>query len=139
VFANYIYNKSNNHRANITLKDTIIVTIGQCIALIPGISRSGSTISFAFYRKIDSYQAFKFSFYISILPIFGANLLLGLKLFRTKMFDVNWAPMIIGAISSFLFGILSLYVLRYFVRKIKLDIFGIYTIVLGVIILLWTR
>jgi undecaprenyl-diphosphatase len=137
IVANYIYQKFTNHRKDINLKDTIIITIGQCIALIPGISRSGSTIAFAFYRKIESYEAFKFSFYISILPILGANLLLGLKLIKHPITDIHWLPIIIGTTSSFLFGILSLYILRYFVKRIKLHIFGIYTIILGVIVLLW--
>lgn len=119
------------------IQDVTILGFAQAIAIIPGISRSGITISALLFRKIDRETSFKFSFLASIPVILGASFLEAQKIdFALK---TNFKNFILGFIFSFLSGLFSLWILKLVVRKAKFHFFGYYCIFIAIITLLFIR
>lgn len=108
---------------------SIAIGIIQGCAIIPGISRSGSTISSGLFFGMDRKEAGEFSFLISIPAISGAVLL---KVMEIQSFSsINWFVIGVGFLSSFITGLLSLALLMTFVKKGNLWFFAPYCILLG--------
>lgn len=124
-------------RSSLNIKDALILGIAQGIAIIPGISRSGITISALLFRGIQRKLSFKFSFLASIPAVFGASIL--------EAKDINFAlhtdskSMVIGFTASLVSGIFSLWLLKKIINKAKLHYFGYYCIAIAVIALLFIR
>ena len=127
-YKNEVVNKNNV----ITTKKAIIIGIMQGFGTIPGISRSGSTISAALFCNIDSKTAGDFSFILSIPSILGAFIL---KLKDIKLMNeaISILPLIVGFITSFVVGYFSLKFLMNIIRKGKLSYFAFYLIPLGLL------
>lgn len=106
----------------------IIIGIVQGISIIPGISRSGATISSGMLLRIDKEMAVKFSFLLSIPAIFGA---LFLKLFDLKGGIAYMPQMALGALFAFLFGCGAIYILIKTVIKGRLHFFAFYCLIAG--------
>lgn len=115
--------------------DAVLVGIAQGCAIVPGISRSGSTIAACLSRGIDRETAAKYSFILSIPAILGAALL-DLKDFIVSGSSVSLAYLGIIIISSALSGLLAIKLLIRVLRKGSLKPFSIYCWILGIIILL---
>ncbi len=126
-----IFKGKEKTAANIGILGALIVGIVQGLAIIPGISRSGSTISASLFLGLRREEAGEYSFLISIPAIFGA-LLIKLKDIESLV-DVTWFPMILGLAVSFFVGLLALSVLLKFVRKGRFWVFAPYCIILGLI------
>jgi undecaprenyl-diphosphatase len=108
----------------------IIIGIVQGISIIPGISRSGSTISSAMLLKIDKAMAIKFSFLLSIPAITGAFFFRLLSLES----DIAYLPeMALGSVIAFLFGLGSIYLLVKVVIKGRLRFFAFYCMFMGLV------
>jgi undecaprenyl-diphosphatase len=122
-------------RDSLGIKDALILGFTQAIAIIPGISRSGITISTLLFRGIDREMSFKFSFLVSIPIILGATLLevknIGFAL------NGNFNGFLVGFIFSLSSGMVSLWLLRQILRKAKFYFFGYYCIIIGIITLLF--
>jgi undecaprenyl-diphosphatase len=116
------YVKDAVRRENSTnIVDSIIIGLAQAVAIIPGISRSGSTIAFGIFRKLDRETSARFSFLLSIPAVFGAAILesqyiTGLQPSDFLIYGVGFTTAAITAFLSlhFLFLILRKIVLRYF-------------------------
>ena len=115
------------------LKLSIVVGIAQGIAVLPGISRSGMSIFACMLMGMGISEAFRYSFLISIPAILGATLLEFLKAFRGT--EAIYLPDfgILGCMSAFILGILSLMLMRRIVKVKNWSYFGIYCIMLGII------
>ena len=119
------------------IKDALILGLAQGFAIIPGISRSGITISTLLFRKVDRKTSFRFSFLASIPAILGAAIL--------KAKDIGLLPsadlknFIWGFFFSFITGIFSLWLLKRIIEKAKLYYFGYYCIFIALITLLFIR
>ncbi|MDX9971217.1 MAG: undecaprenyl-diphosphate phosphatase [Candidatus Gracilibacteria bacterium] len=114
-----------------------IVFIGlmQALALIPGVSRSGSTISAGLITGMKRDEAAKFSFFLGSIAIFGA-FVLTIKDFSTTSENFpGTLTLLAGFISSFLFGILAIGFLMKFLKKHPLSYFSIYLVVVSGILL----
>lgn len=121
----------------ISLKQSILIGILQGIGTLPGISRSGSTISGALMSKVDRKSAGDYSFIVSIPAILGA-FILKLKDLGSMSQAVGLFPLIAGCIASFAVGFISLVLLMKIIRKGKLQWFAIYLLpvaILGIIFL----
>jgi undecaprenyl-diphosphatase len=120
------------------LLDAIVVGFAQVLALIPGASRSGSTIMGGLFVGQKREAAARFSFLLSI-PAITASGLLELKEAWSLLPQESFAPLLVGTIVSAFVGYLSIWFLIAFLRKRSTAIFIGYRIVLGVIILvlLW--
>jgi undecaprenyl-diphosphatase len=112
----------------------LFMGIGQMLALLPGISRSGITISTGIYSGIEPERAFRFSFLLSIPAVLGANVY-ELKNIST----IGSLPnLLVGMIFSFLTGLIALIILRNMVYK-RFYVFGPYCLIISIIILLGLR
>lgn len=116
------------------ITDAVIIGVVQGIALIPGISRSGSTIAFGMFRHINGETAARFSFLLSIPAIIGATIL---ELEYVE--SVAPGEMIIyaaGMIAAAVTGFLALKLLFFMIKKRELRIFAYYCWVLGIVTLI---
>jgi len=122
-----------NKKKDITLKSAIIIGIAQTIAVLPGISRSGATISTALYLGIDREKATRFSFLMVLIPIFGASFLEILELTSaTEPSAIATSSLVIGAVAAFGSGLLACSWMLKIVKKGKLAYFSAYTALAGV-------
>jgi len=135
--AETIYTKSVEGKIkidNIGILKTLLIGVAQGIAVLPGISRSGSTLGSALIMNIDKLQAVKFIFISSIPAILGATFLELKEVAEgTVMFQPNY---IYGMITAFIFAILSLKFLIKIVSKQKLRYFSYYCWTVGLISIL---
>ncbi len=117
---------------NISIWDAIVIGAVQGLAAFPGISRSGSTVGTAIFRRISPEDAAKFSFLLSIPAIFGAFLLdflhVGMK-FKSEFF----LPVAV----SFVVGYIAIHIFIKMITSKKLLYFAIYTLLLGVFCILF--
>lgn len=121
-----------NKKKEITIKSAIIIGIAQTIAILPGISRSGATISTALYLGIDREKATRFSFLMVLIPIFGASFLEILELTSaTEPPAIATSSLVIGAVAAFGSGLLACSWMLKIVKKGKLAYFSAYTALAG--------
>ncbi len=115
-------------------KNTFIIGLAQACALIPGISRSGSTIVAGLFQGVDRSQAARFSFLLGIPAILGAGLLTGIKVAQSGTLDVPLYVLFTGFLASFLFGLVSVWGLMKFLKKHTLVVFAVYLIIVGILV-----
>lgn len=114
---------------------TVFIGIFQGIAIIPGVSRSGSTIVGSLFMGLEKEDAARFSFLLSIPAIIGATLIELLSINTTGV--VLNANLMIGMITSFLFGMISIGILINLIKKGKLYYFAIYVFAVALLIFLF--
>jgi undecaprenyl-diphosphatase len=116
--------------------DALIIGVLQGIAIIPGVSRSGLTLSGALSRKLDRHFAARFSFLLSIPAVLGA-LVLQLKEIadRGPGFEINLVPLIAGTVTAAIVGFFSVKLMLKIVREHALWGFALYVAVLGILVL----
>jgi len=125
---------SKNIESNFSFKSAIFIGTFQILSLIPGVSRSGITLSAARILNFNRFDSAKISFLLS-LPTLGAVSLFGLNNTLSSN-NMNFSiTNILCIILSFLFSILTIKYFLNFVRKFSLKIFVIYRVLLGVILL----
>lgn len=134
-----IYTKNNSHRTelqNISRKQAISMGLAQAAAVIPGISRSGSTISAGLFMGLDRVAAARFSFLLAIPITAGAIL----KVFaaESSLIEINheWEIFLIGITTAFVSGVFAIRFLLGFLTKHSLNLFAYYRFALGGIVLL---
>jgi len=117
-----------------------MVGVGQAIAILPGVSRSGATISFARFFGVKRSEAVKFSFLLSVPVIFGSFIF---ELYRSSgiIFGSNNLPVVqnlaAGFISSYLAGLFAVKFIVYLTKKRNLNIFAVYCICLSAAIFIF--
>lgn len=118
----------------VTKRSALYMGIAQGLALLPGISRSGSTLVCGLLVGVEKNEALDFSFLMSIPVIIASAVYESIKLFSCQI-TVNWLGIFIVMITSFFFGILSIKLMLKLVKKNRLYYFSIYLIVLSLIML----
>lgn len=118
----------------ITWRDVLVVGVAQAIALIPGTSRSGITMTAALFMGLDRVGAARFSFLLSIPVIVLAGGLETLKLIRTSE-AVAWGDLILGAVISALSAYLCIRLFIALLQRIGMAPFAIYRLLLGAVLL----
>ena len=129
----------NGKRNIINIKDALILGLTQGIAIIPGISRSGMTISTLLFRGVEKQEAFRFSFLASMPVILGAALLEAKKIGFCLLRQGEFAHFAAGFMSSFCIGLLALWLLKRIIARAKLHYFAYYCVVLSLITLIFIR
>ena len=124
---------AENKNRKITLLPSIIIGLVQALAIIPGISRSGSTISAGLFFGIDKEKVAKFSFILALPLVFGATLLETKNLIGVSAID--WRPILLGTIIAFITGYYAIKWILYSLLKGKFYIFSYYCIILGFLVL----
>ena len=124
---------------NLTYKTAFLIGAFQVLALIPGTSRSGSTIIGAVIIGCSRFVAAEFSFFLAIPVMLGASALKLLKAFMAGVVftGAEWFTLILGTLVSFGVSVLAIKFLMGYIRKHDFKGFGYYRIVLGIIILLY--
>ena len=118
--------------SNITLKEALIMGCGQALAVMPGLSRSGTTIAAGLFSGLDKEFAAKFSFILSIPAILGAGVF---QLKDLSGGNVEIEACIAGFIVAVISGYLAISVLLKLIREKSLDIFAYYCWIVGAVIL----
>lgn len=123
----------------LTYKQALIIGAFQVLALIPGTSRSGSTIIGGMIAGCSRFVATEFTFFLAIPVMFGASFLKLLKFFvKGGMFTLGeFGVLAVGMIVSFAVSILAIRFLIGYIKKKDFKAFGIYRIVLGILVLLY--
>jgi len=114
--------------------DAVAIGLGQCLALIPGSSRSGSTIMAALFRGVERATAARYSFLLSIPAVGGAGFL---ELFheRHHLAQLGWTPILISIAVAFVFGYASIWFLLRYLRTHTTYIFIWYRFALGAVMI----
>ncbi len=134
VIGEKFYKKADK-TADLKWHHSLIIGCAQALALIPGVSRSGSTIIAGLFQGIDRSLAARFSFLLGIPAILGAGILTSLDIANGEMM-VGMREILIGGVSAFLFGILAIHFLMNFIKKHTFIVFAIYLIALGFSVLI---
>ena len=122
------YSKSDIDYENMGLKQTFLIGLSQALAFIPGVSRSGVTMTTARLMGVDRTSAAKYSFLLSTPIVFGA------ALFKFKDF-VFGVPFVIGVLTSFVVGVIVIKFLLEYLKKGSFKWFAFYRILFAAIIL----
>ena len=131
----FTYFKKDDSKKNISFTDAIVIGLAQALAILPGISRSGSTISMALLLNVNREKATKFSFLMVLVPIFGILILKSIKGFteisqtsNLILFDSSY---IVGFISALFSGVFACKVMLKIVKESKLIYFSAYCLLVG--------
>lgn len=121
----------------IDYKTAILIGAFQCLSLIPGTSRSGSTILGAIILGVARPAGAEFSFFLAIPTMLGASALKMLKFLRSGVSATGTeiGVLVIGCVVSFVVSLLVIRALMEYVRKHSFSAFGVYRIVLGVVVI----
>ena len=118
---------------NATWLNALIIGIVQGLATIPGISRSGSTVTTALFCKFDRRFAVKYSFIMSIPAILGAALLQLKDIGSSQMSSTPWGIYLIGVLVAAVVGYICIKTMLVLIRKKKFKYFAIYCFIVGTI------
>jgi len=123
------------HEEDVTWRDTLIIGLVQCLALVPGVSRSGATMSAGLLRGIDRVAVTRLSFFLSIPALTGAGILQTVDEFDRISAGVGWGPTIVATLVSFAVAFVAVsWLLRYIARH-NYSLFIAYRVGLGFLIL----
>ena len=117
----------------ISFLDSFIIGIAQAIAVLPGISRSGATISTGLLLGNKKDEMARFSFLMVLVPIIGINFLDIISGDLTADITVSYFPLVVGFLSAFITGLFACRWMIKLVKKGKLIYFGLYCLVIGII------
>jgi undecaprenyl-diphosphatase len=124
-----------NTNKDVSYGRAIIIGMAQAVAILPGISRSGATISTALILGVDKEKATKFSFLMVLLPILGATLLKVKDYFETPSIagGISSFALIVGFLAAFISGLLACTWMIRIVKSGKLIYFAYYCFAIGII------
>lgn len=128
-----VANYSRKGKRKIGFIDAIVIGVAQTLAVIPGISRSGSTIATGMIIGNNKAELARFSFLMVIIPILGANFIKILSGDIVAQANVDVLPLVAGFIAAFVSGLLACKWMVNIVRKGKLIYFAVYCAVIGLI------
>lgn len=118
-----------------TWRDTLVIGLGQCLSLVPGVSRSGATISVGLLRGFDRVTVTKLSFFLGIPALVAAGLLEVVTKYKHISGGVGWTSTIIATVVSFGVGYVAVAWLLKFIQNNDFRSFITYRFALGLILL----
>ena len=138
--ADRVGEKATRREGQTTWKDTLIIGTVQCLSLIPGVSRSGATISAGLFRGFDRVAATKLSFFLGIPALVTAGILQTVTQYQHIADGVGWGNTLIATVVSFVVGYVSIAWLLKFVANNNFSLFIWYRVGLGglIVVLLST-
>jgi len=122
-------------RKSAKFADALTVGVFQAVAILPGISRSGATISGGLFRGLERETAATFSFLVSVPTLVGA---FSYGIVTLEKYDTDWLMVVIGTATAFVMGLVSIEYLLKAVRSGRLRVFAAYCAVLGSLVLVLT-
>lgn len=124
---------------NITWYDAFIIGCSQAVAVLPGLSRSGTTIATGIIIGDRREQVAQFSFFMVIIPILGEALLDFRKMLEAPAGEtaLGWLPLLVGFLAAFIVGCIACKWMLEIVKKGKLIWFSLYCVLVGVLCICW--
>lgn len=119
----------------VTLKDALSIGVVQCLSLVPGVSRSGATISAGLFRGLDRVTATRLSFFMSIPALTAAGLYEGVSAGNDVSRTVGWGATAVGTLVSLVVAYASIAWLLRFVAHHRISVFAGYRVGLGVVLI----
>ncbi len=119
---------------DLTLVDALVVGVVQCLALVPGVSRSGATISAGLLRGLDRVSATRLAFFLAIPALTAAGLYEALGSANDIATSVGWGPTVVATAVSFVVGFASIAWLLRIVARFPITVFVGYRLVLAAVI-----
>ena len=140
LFCDRIFNKGSEN-TQLTYKRAFIIGLIQCISMIPGVSRSMSTIVGGMSQKLTRKSAAEFSFFLAVPTMFGATCLETFKMIKGGEASVlmqgnNLQTLLLGSFVAFVVAILAIKFFINYVTKYGFAAFGWYRIIIGLIIII---
>lgn len=133
------YGKEQRTEKDVTWRDALIIGLIQCLALVPGVSRSGATIAAGLFRHIDRVTATRLSFFLGIPALVAAGALEAVTQAPHISEGVGWLPMLVGIVTAFIVGYVSIAWLLKFISHHTFTPFVVYRLALaGIIVALLT-
>ena len=133
----YISDKFNMHKnieSDFTYRSALMIGFLQMISLVPGVSRSGVTITAARLLKFNRYDAAKISFLLSI-PTLAVVSIYGIKnIVSAENMNISFLNLL-SILLSFVFSLITIKYFLQYIKSFSLDIFVIYRVILGIVIL----
>ncbi len=114
----------------VTIWKSVLIGLAQAIALLPGVSRSGATISFALLSGVKPRSAADFSFIMVLPVILGATFIKVIELIQSPE-TIDWLPVLFGTLIAYGTGIFAIHIVLRFIRRGRLYIFSIYCVGVG--------
>ena len=121
--------------AEVRWPTALAIGVAQAFAILPGISRSGSTIVTGIHTGVDRARAARFSFLLAIPALGGAALIKGLDLAKSPPPSSELLAFLIGAVAAFVSGYLALRWMLGLIQRGRLDRFGYYCLTVGLVAL----
>ena len=139
VIENIVHKPTMRNLEALTYRTAFLIGCFQVLAAIPGTSRSGATILGAVLLGCSRYVASEFSFFRAVPVMAGASSLKLLKYFlKVGMFTGGeWLLLLIGTFISFIVSVFAIRMLLSYIRKHDFKVFGVYRIILGIIVILY--
>lgn len=137
----FSYYAKPRQKENISWKDALIIGIAQACAVMPGLSRSGSTIATGLLLGNKKESLAQFSFLMVIPPILGEALLDTLKMVKGEdvMGGIGTLPLVVGFVAAFVSGCIACKWMINIVKRGKLVYFGIYCAIAGVLTIIFSQ
>ena len=134
TLSEWLQKKRQNTGHEVTYKDALIIGIAQACAVLPGLSRSGTTIATGLLCGVKKESVAQFSFLMVLIPILGEAFLDMLKLLKGEMaMNLGVVPALVGFVAAFATGCFACRFMIEIVRRQRLVWFGLYCAVVGVI------
>lgn len=137
LVAEKIHTKRGENREKITRKEGLMIGLAQTLALIPGVSRSGATISAGLMMGIERAKAARFSFLLGSIAMVAATAYAVLKVIKGDFLMPPTDILVVGIATSFLAGMAAIGFLMNYLRKHTLAVFAYYRLAAAVAFLIW--
>ena len=139
ALSEWLQKKRKGAGHEVTYKDAIIIGLAQACAVLPGLSRSGTTIATGLLCGVKKESVAQFSFLMVLIPILGEAFLDLLKLFKGKLVsDLDVAPALVGFVAAFVTGCFACRFMIEIVRRQRLVWFALYCAIVGTIAIVAT-
>lgn len=126
------FSKYHKQTRTLDAREALLVGIAQAVSIIPGISRSGFTITTGLLRGVERKEIFRYSFLLSVPAIIGANIF---EFTRVSWAGLEMGSMVVGTLVAAIVGYLSLKLLMRLVLNRKFHFFSFYCVALGLLVL----
>lgn len=129
---------AHSKRERITQKNAFVIGLFQCIAMIPGVSRSMATIVGGLQQGLSRKRAAEFSFFLAVPTMLGATLLKAYKLYQESgmaIFRENAQELIVGNLVAFVVALLAIKFFIGFISRYGFKLFGYYRIAIGMLVI----
>lgn len=133
----YLADRAKRTNKNVSFLDAFLIGIAQAFAILPGISRSGATISTSVLLGVDREKSARFSFLMVVPVIFGIIVKKLLDVQENGLSDLNITALTIGFLSAFFTGLFACKWMIALVKKAQLKFFSYYCVIVGLIAISW--